>query len=80
MLIPMRTTLVIDDHVLLEAKRQALEAGLTVSEFATLALREWMRRRSLPPTRGRFSVPTYGSSRRRDTSPQTIADFRDEDR
>lgn len=38
MIIYVRTTLVIDGHVLVEAKRQAIEAGLTVSEWTTLAL------------------------------------------
>jgi hypothetical protein len=76
----MRTTLVIDDHVLREAKRQALEAGLSVSEFTTLALRETLRKRDQPERRARFSLPTYGSGPRHDSSAQQLADLRDEGR
>lgn len=80
MLIRMRTTLVIDDHVLMEAKRHALESGLSVSEFTTLALRETLRARNRPAHRGRFALPTYGAGAKRDTSPHEIADLRDDGR
>lgn len=80
MLTGMRTTLIIDDHVLMEAKRHALEAGLSVSQLTTLALRETLRNRNRPAQRARFSLPTYGNSLRRDSSTQRIADLRDEGR
>ena len=80
MIVCMRTTLVIDDHVLIEAKRHALEAGLTVSELATLALRETLRKRDLPTPRGRFALPTYGSGRKQASSTEDIAQFRDQGR
>ena len=80
MLIRMRTTLIIDDHVLKEAKRHAIEAGMSVSELTTLALRETLRNRNRPAHRGRFSLPTYGAGSRRDSSPQHLADLRDEGR
>jgi hypothetical protein len=76
----MRTTLVIDDHVLREAKRLAAESGMTLSDLTTLALREAVRQRELPARRAKFSFPTYGSGRRRDSSPAAIAEFRDEGR
>jgi len=70
--------LVIDDHVVNEAKRQALEAGLTLSEFTTLALRETLRQRNHPTRFSTFTMPTYGSGVMRTTSPGEIADLRDE--
>ncbi|MBM3880891.1 MAG: DUF2191 domain-containing protein [Verrucomicrobia bacterium] len=78
MIASVRTTLVIDDHVLLDVKRQAIEAGLTVSEFTTLALREALRKREPPAHRARFSVPTFGSGAKEDSSPEDIADLRDD--
>jgi len=80
MLICMRTTLVIDDHVLNEARRQAIEAGMTVSEFTTFALRETLRNRQQPLRRSRFSLPTFGAGPRRDTSPGELAELRDDGR
>jgi hypothetical protein len=80
MIIHMRTTLVIDDHVVMEAKRQALEAGLSLSELTTMALREALRKRSHRTQPSPFSMPTYGSGVKRDSSPSEIADLRDEGR
>ena len=80
MIICMRTTLVIDDHVVMEAKRQALEAGLSLSELTTMALRETLRKRSHPAQPSPFSMPTCGAGVKRDSSPGEIADLRDEGR
>jgi hypothetical protein len=80
MIISMRTTLIIDSHVLKEAKRRALESGLSLSELTTMALRETLRKREQPPYRSRFSMPTYGSGAKRASSPREIAGFRDEGR
>jgi hypothetical protein len=80
MLIPVRTTLVIDDHVLREAKRHAIEVGLSMSEFTTLALRETLRDRHRPTRRTRFSLPTYGTGPKQDSPTRQIADLRDEGR
>jgi len=80
MLTRMRTTLVIDDHVFAEAKRRALETGLTLSELTTMALRDTLRKANQPPHTGAFSMPTFGSDTRRTSSPSEIAEFRDDGR
>jgi hypothetical protein len=80
MLTYMRTTLIIDDHVVIEAKRQALEAGLSLSELTTMALRETLRKRSPQTQPSPFSMPTYGSGVKRHSSPGEITDLRDEGR
>jgi len=63
MLIRMRTTLVIDDDLLRQAKLRAAEWNLTVSDVVNNALRECLGRpvRSAPP----FSLVTYGRSSKR---------------
>jgi hypothetical protein len=60
MLIYMRTTLVIDDELLRQAKHRAAEWNLTVSDIVNNALRESLGRpaRAAPP----FSLITYGRS------------------
>lgn len=80
MLLPMRTTLVIDDHVLAEAKRQAVHAGLTLSGFTTMALRDALRKRDQPVRNAPFFLPIYGSGPKQTTSPLEIAELRDEGR
>ncbi|HOX02808.1 MAG TPA: hypothetical protein P5022_12890 [Candidatus Paceibacterota bacterium] len=80
MVIHMRTTLIIDDHVFMEAKRRAIEAGITVSELTTLALREALRKRVQPPHPGRFSLLTFGSGPKQDSPVREIANFRDQGR
>jgi hypothetical protein len=80
MLLHMRTTLVIDDHVLAEAKRQAIQAELTLSEFTTMALRDALRKRDQPARNVPFVLPTYGSGPKEMTSTLEIAELRDEGR
>lgn len=80
MITGVRTTLVIDDHVLMEAKRHAVETGMTVSELTTLALREALRRRHDLPPQARFSIPTFGAGPRHDTSARQLAEIRDQGR
>ena len=59
----MRTTLVLDDVLLRQAKRKAAERDLTVSEVVNEALRESFGRPvpAAPP----FSLATYGRPGRR---------------
>jgi len=59
----MRTTLVIDDALLRQAKRRAAERDLTVSDLVNEALRESFRETAsaAPP----FTLVTYGDARRR---------------
>ena len=65
MLASMRTTLVLDDILLREAKHRAAERDLSVSEVVNEALREAFRQR--PQTASPFSMITYGPSDRRVT-------------
>ncbi len=63
MLIYMRTTLVIDDELLRQAKRRAADRGVTVSDIVNDAIRELVRepvRPSVP-----FTMVTYGRPGRR---------------
>ena len=80
MITNMRTTLVIDDYVLKEAKRRAVEVGVSLSELTTIALREALRKREQVGTRSTFVMPTYGSARKQDSSVEAIAELRDEGR
>lgn len=80
MIIFMRTTLVIDDHVVRAAKRRALEAGMTLSELTTMALREELRKGTASRPQADFSMPAYGSGHKRAYSPEEIAELRDEGR
>ena len=60
----MRTTLVLDDALLRQAKRRAAERDLTVSDVVNEALRESFRdapRDAAPP----FALVTYGQGGRR---------------
>lgn len=54
----MRTTLTIDDDLLDQAKRQALELGLTVSEVVNRTLRRGLSAEP-PPTHGYVTL-TWG--------------------
>ena len=60
MLIRMRTTLVLDDHLLRQAKRRAAELGVTVSDIVNAALRDSLARAPVaaPP----FSMVKYGDA------------------
>jgi len=63
MLIHMRTTLIIDDDLLRQAKLRAAEWNLSVSDVVNNALRECLGRsvRSAAP----FALVTYGRSSKR---------------
>lgn len=63
MIILMRTTLIIDDDLLRQAKLRAAEWNQTVSDVVNNALRECLGRptRAAPP----FSLITYGRSSKR---------------
>ena len=80
MLLPMRTTLVLDDHVAREAKRRALAAGLSLSEFTTLALRAALRKvRPRRESQG-FVMPVYGEGSGGEVSSAELAELRDDGR
>lgn len=58
MLICMRTTLVLEDRLLREAKRQAASRGITLSELVGEALRAQIGRARDEPI-GRFEMVTF---------------------
>jgi hypothetical protein len=58
MLIQMRTTLVLDDTLLRQAKQRAAERGLTVSDVVNSALRQELSRPE--PVAPPFFMVTYG--------------------
>ena len=63
MVIRMRTTLIIDDDLLRQAKLRAAEWKLTVSDVVNNALRECLGRPVCPVAP--FSLVTYGRSSKR---------------
>lgn len=80
MLTCMRTTLVIDDALLRQAKRRAAERDLTVSDVVNEALRESFRQSA--PAAPPFSFVTYGDTgaRVRHEPADFAAELEDEDR
>ena len=74
MIICMRTTLVLDDALLRQAKRRAAERDLTLSDVVNEALREALRHSA--PTAPPFSLITYGRADRHVSHEP--ADFSDE--
>jgi hypothetical protein len=76
----MRTTLVIDDGLLRQAKRRAAERDLTVSDVVNEALRESFRETS--SAAAPFSMVTYGGAGRRvrHEPADFAAELEDEDR
>lgn len=55
----MRTTLILDDKLLSQAKRRAAERNTTVSKIVNEALRESLTRQAEPPRP--FQLITYGN-------------------
>ena len=76
----MRTTLVIDDHVARAAKHQALELGLNLSQYTTLALREALRNADGKMESRGFIMPVYGEGAQNALSPADLAELRDDGR
>lgn len=58
MLICMRTTLVLEDELVRQAKKRATDAGLTLSELVNLALRDKLA--ASEAKAARFEMITYG--------------------
>lgn len=79
MIIFMRTTLVLDDELVRDARRRAMEAGITLSEAVNRALRASMQAPA-PPQAPPFRMPTFrGRATRREIPPHEIARLRDDD-
>lgn len=78
MIAGMRTTLVLDDRLVREAKRRAADTGTTLSEVVNDALREALRPSSepVPP----FRMITYGDPDERfDLTPERIEEIQLQD-
>ena len=78
MLIRMRTTLVLDDGLLRQAKVRAAERKLTVSDLVNEALRESLQRPDVdaPP----FTMVTFGRGGRRvQHEPEDLAEALEDD-
>jgi|HubBroStandDraft_2_1064218.scaffolds.fasta_scaffold2213217_1 hypothetical protein len=56
----MRTTIRLDDHLLIEAKERAARQGLTLTAVIEQALRESFSRRNDLPPRRLVKLPTWG--------------------
>jgi hypothetical protein len=67
----MRTTLVLDDALLRQAKRRAAERSTTLSEVVNEALRESLR--ATPVDAPPFSMITYGPASRVHHEPSDLA-------
>ncbi|MCK6555177.1 type II toxin-antitoxin system VapB family antitoxin [Candidatus Binatia bacterium] len=70
----MRTTMIIDDDLIVQAKKRAAETGVSLSEVVNRALRDSLSRRhsteSLPP----FRMVTFGRGQPRvDHAPEALA-------
>ena len=56
----MRTTIRLDERLLVEAKKRAAEKGMTLTALIEDSLRETLARRSPPIPRKRFRMVTFG--------------------
>ena len=59
MLVCMRTTINLEDHLLKEAKAAAAASGRSLTELIEEALRERLARREAQRKRERVSLPTF---------------------
>jgi hypothetical protein len=81
MYVCMRTTLVLDDPIFEKAKKKSAEMGMTLSEFTTAALRDFLFARSASTgNRKRFLMPVVGETENVSQDPQELARLRDEGR
>jgi|GEM_PF-2303036 len=71
----MRTTITIDDELLAEVKKIAIEEDKSVSDVMTDAVRRFLNSRHSPDNKKRFVMPVFGGndssekSEKADTSP-----------
>ncbi len=77
----MRTTLVLDDQLFRRAKREAVSAGTTLSEFVNAALRKHLfGERHRQSEKGAFSMPVFGEPASLHQNPEQLAVLRDDGR
>lgn len=70
----MRTTLVINDELLAEAKKRAADRKSNVSEIVNEALRMALKAESEPVRTRAFQIPTYrpGKAKKTDSRPDEL--------
>lgn len=70
----MRTTLMLNDDLLAEAKKRAADRGQSLSAVVNDALRASLQRMPAEGSARSFSMPTYRPARRpaRDTQPDEL--------
>ena len=74
----MRTTLILNDNLVREAKIRAAESNTSFSAIVNDALREKLLRQKRVSDIAAYKIPVYnGSSPAEDLTPDRIAAFRD---
>jgi hypothetical protein len=61
MIIRMRSTLIIDDHLFKQARQRAADQGTTLSDVVNQALREALAKPKVKPA-AKFSMVTFGGA------------------
>lgn len=81
MYVSMRTTLVLDDQLFRRAKREAVSAGTTLSEFVNAALRKYLfSERHRQRENELFSMLVFGEPASLHQTPEQLAALRDDGR
>ncbi len=75
----MRTTLIIEDSVFQKAKKQAMEAGTTLSDLTNSALRHFLASKSVSEDLP-FVMPVFGGGEKCHQTPGELAKLCDEGR
>ena len=74
----MRTTVVLNDKLVMEAKRLAAENNTSLSAIINEALRERLHR-APAASEARFRMPTYGGEGSRDVTPEELSRIGEDD-
>lgn len=76
----MRTTLILDDHLIRRAKREAGDKGATLSELVNSALRNYFFSKPDEGKRVLFTMPVFGEAIPLHQTAKQLAELRDEGR
>ena len=76
----MRTTLVLEDGLFKKAKKEAVEAGVTLSEVMNTALRQHLRGGEKKRGQTVFAMPVFGEEKPVHQTPAQLAALRDDGR
>ena len=80
MYVYMRTTLILEEQLFRKATKEAVEAGVTLSEVMNTALRQHLRGGEKKRSRTVFAMPVFGEDRPVHQTPAQLAALRDEGR